>query len=99
MYVTSRWKAFIHCCLAFLQPPLSMNSILFKELRLSNWQRMQYYAKRVHSLRVDEEEVVIDKTILHALATSPFRTPNCSLISNGFGGQMIMQMLYHSYAP
>ncbi|KAG2143795.1 uncharacterized protein EDB93DRAFT_1251848 [Suillus bovinus] len=45
----------------------------FKELCISDWQRMQYYAKRVHSLRVnDQEEVVIDRTILHALATSPF---------------------------
>ncbi|KAG1860460.1 hypothetical protein C8R48DRAFT_774434 [Suillus tomentosus] len=49
---------------------------MFKELRLSDWQRMQYYAKRVHSLRVnDQEEVVIDKTILHALATSSFTPP------------------------
>ncbi|KAG2345905.1 hypothetical protein BDR05DRAFT_960200 [Suillus weaverae] len=48
----------------------------FKELRVSDWQRMQYYAKRVHSLRVnDQEEVVIDKTILHGLATSPFAPP------------------------
>ncbi|KAG2123479.1 hypothetical protein DEU56DRAFT_49625 [Suillus clintonianus] len=48
----------------------------FKELRLSDWQRMQFYAKRVHSLRVnDQEEFVIDKTILHALATSPFAPP------------------------
>ncbi|KAG1844217.1 hypothetical protein DFJ58DRAFT_731328 [Suillus subalutaceus] len=48
----------------------------FKELCLSDWQRMQYYAKRVHSLRVnDQEEIVIDKTILHALAASSFAPP------------------------
>ncbi|OJA12297.1 hypothetical protein AZE42_08739 [Rhizopogon vesiculosus] len=37
---------------------------------------MQYYAKRVYSLRVsDEEEVAIDNDILHVLATSPFAPP------------------------
>ncbi|KAG1747931.1 uncharacterized protein EDB91DRAFT_50983 [Suillus paluster] len=49
--------------------------MLFKEVRLSDWRRMQHYAKRVHSLRVDQEDVIIDKTILHALATSPFAPP------------------------
>lgn len=49
---------------------------MLKEFRLSDWQRMHYYAKRVHSLRVsDQEEVVIDKTILQALAISSLTPP------------------------
>ncbi|KAG2364629.1 hypothetical protein BDR07DRAFT_768343 [Suillus spraguei] len=37
---------------------------------------MHHYAKRVHSLRVDDqEEVIIDKTILQPLAISSFTLP------------------------
>ncbi|KAG1801744.1 uncharacterized protein BJ212DRAFT_1487634 [Suillus subaureus] len=61
--------------LLFCVPAISHNRKQ-DQLRLSDWQRMQYYAKRVHSLRVnDQEEVVIDKTILHALAASSFAPP------------------------
>ena len=48
---------------------------LLSELRLSHWQRMHHYAKRVHSLKISDEEEVIDNDILRALSTSPFTPP------------------------